>query len=142
MDNLARDCAKALKAGMSYGQWKALHPHTKREAEQAQEKTKPCHWCGNPLPESSQPSRKYCCEKCKEAADRARVRDRYRAKVGIKEGENNSKKLTAQDVMEARHERATKGTSWLKLAERYGVQVSTIRSAINGETWKSLPMEE
>ena len=28
MDNLARDAVAATKAGMSYGQWKAQHPHT------------------------------------------------------------------------------------------------------------------
>lgn len=28
MDNLTRDVLAAEKAGMSYGQWKAQHPHT------------------------------------------------------------------------------------------------------------------
>ena len=138
MDNLARDCAKALKAGMSYGQWKALHPHTKREAEQAQEKTKPCHWCGNPLPESSQPSRKYCCEKCKEAADRKRMRDRYREKMGLQEVDHKVK-LTEEDVVAARRERRTKGTPIQTLADRYGVALRTMCSALSGESWRDVP---
>ena len=29
LDNLTRDVLAAEKAGMSYGQWKAIHPHTK-----------------------------------------------------------------------------------------------------------------
>ena len=28
-DNLAKDAAAALAAKMSYGKWKAFHPHTK-----------------------------------------------------------------------------------------------------------------
>lgn len=138
MDNLARDCAKALKAGMSYGQWKALHPHTKREAEQAQETTKPCHWCGNPLPESSQPSRKYCCEKCKEAADRKRMRDRYREKMGLQEADHKVK-LTKEDLVAARRERRTKGTPIQTLADRYGVALRTMCSALSGESWRDVP---
>jgi predicted nucleic acid-binding Zn ribbon protein len=138
MDNLARDCAMALQAGMSYGQWKALHPYTKWETEQPSVEARPCHWCGNPLPESSQHSRKYCCEKCKEAADRARVRDRHRQKMGLQEVDYKVK-LTKEDVVAARRERRTKGTPLQTLADRYGVALRTMCSALSGESWRDVP---
>lgn len=32
MDNLARDAMAAVQAGMTYGKWKVLHPHTNPDA--------------------------------------------------------------------------------------------------------------
>lgn len=141
MDNLARDCAKALQAGMSYGQWKALHPYTKWETEQPSVEARPCHWCGNPLPESWQPNRKYCCDKCKQAADRIRNRDRYRAKMGLTEADYKLK-LTEEEIEEAKDEYFTKGTPYRVLAVRYGVSESHMRRAIVGGTCKNVPMGE
>lgn len=36
LDNLTRDVLAAERAGMSYGQWKALHPNTKKDWEPIQ----------------------------------------------------------------------------------------------------------
>ncbi len=33
IDNLEMDVIRATQAGMSYGQWKALHPNTQKENE-------------------------------------------------------------------------------------------------------------
>lgn len=139
MDNLARDSTAALRAGMSYGMWKALHPHTKEKPLDVSEKpVKPCHWCGNPLPESSQPSRKYCCDKCKQAADKARYGNKYRKQSSPELKKNNKRKLTVEQVMEAKNEWFTKGTPYRELAARYGVSDSTMQRAIRGVTFQSL----
>lgn len=45
-------------------------------------------------------------------------------------------KLTKKIVKSARQERAQKGTTYQKLADRYGVNKSTMMNAIKGETWK------
>lgn len=45
-------------------------------------------------------------------------------------------KLTKKDVKNARWERAYKGTSFQKLADRYGVAKRTMQDAVNGVTWK------
>lgn len=141
MDNLARDSTAAIKAGMSYGKWKALHPHTKREAEQESENARPCRRCGKPIPSELHPNFKYCSAECSHAATNERVRNKYREKVGFYEAKKNAyQKLTEEEVMEARKERA-KGATFPEIAKRYGVGTSTIRRAIVGETWKSFPME-
>ena len=48
MDNLTKDVLAAEKAGMTYGKWKAMHPHTKpdpnRHGPRAFECT--CKICG------------------------------------------------------------------------------------------------
>lgn len=45
-------------------------------------------------------------------------------------------KLTKQKVKDARWERACKGTSFQKLADKYGVCKQTLMNAIKGKTWK------
>lgn len=47
-------------------------------------------------------------------------------------------KLTEADVIEAINEHSN-GASTAKLAEKYGVTYCTMRNAIVGETWKSVP---
>lgn len=52
-------------------------------------------------------------------------------------GEEQPKaKLTKKAVKDARWERAYKGTSFSKLAKKYGVNKKTMINAINGVTWK------
>ena len=48
-------------------------------------------------------------------------------------------KLTKKAVKDARWERAYKGTSFQKLADRYGVSKKTMQNAIKGVTWKCVP---
>lgn len=45
-------------------------------------------------------------------------------------------KLTKKTVKDARWEHAFKGTSFQKLADKYGVSKSTIQNAVNRKTWK------
>ena len=134
MDNLARDAAAALRAGMSYGKWKALHPFTKHKSEQPRENVKRCHRCGNPIPKSSQPSRKYCSDLCKMAADNAR----YGNKNQNKEGSSRKVNLTDEQIKEARNEWFTTGVSYRELAERYGVGTTTMQKLIKGVARQSL----
>lgn len=55
-------------------------------------------------------------------------------------GEEHPKaKLTKKIVKAARQERAYKGTSYLELARRYGVNKKTMQSATKGKTWKCVP---
>lgn len=67
MDNLSRDSTRAIAAGMSYGQWKALHPFTKHllEPEQPNGKyIKQCPTCS--IMFGTNKSRKrFCTEDCK-----------------------------------------------------------------------------
>jgi hypothetical protein len=52
-------------------------------------------------------------------------------------GEDQARsKLTEQNVIDARWERANKKTSYRALADKYGVNKKTIMNAINGVTWQ------
>lgn len=53
--------------------------------------------------------------------------------------EQQNAKLTKKAVKDARWERAYKGTSFQKLADKYGVSKKTMMNAINGITWKCVP---
>lgn len=85
MDNLAKDAAAALKAGMSYGRWKALHPNTKDiEEEPAVPEGLPiCKHCGKPFKPKSYRKQVYCEYECQQAAlkerDNTRNKERHRA---------------------------------------------------------------
>lgn len=68
--------------------------------------------------------------------DNARDRDRKGRNVNLCGEENRSAKLTKKIVQEAREERSAKGTSYEKLAKKYGVAKKTIMNAIKGITWK------
>lgn len=95
--NLERDMAAAAAAGMSYGQYKALHPNTappkkeermlapddpikKPRAEPRQVYTYTCAVCGQPF-ETNNKKSKYCSDKCvnKAAMERRRARKRPNA---------------------------------------------------------------
>lgn len=83
LDRLTRDALAAEKAGMSYGKYKALHPHTPEEGdeiepeEEVDEKPKPiklgpnqrlgtCAHCGQPFVLGFKQSNKlYCSSACR-----------------------------------------------------------------------------
>jgi hypothetical protein len=79
MDNLSRDAIAAEKAGMSYGQWKAFHPHTdpdkmpvvRRPKRVVNGSTATCPVCGRQF-EVTKDRSKYCSVEC---------RDRRKARV-------------------------------------------------------------
>lgn len=61
LDRLTRDSISAEKAGMSYGKWKVLHPHTEEKVEVLDADVKLCEICGEPIPSRR---RKYCSIEC------------------------------------------------------------------------------
>ena len=75
MDRLTMDSIAAEKAGMSYGKWKALHPHTEVEIPE-EPITKPCRNCGKQIPRSYK-GKLYCGVDCAHQARLARGREFY-----------------------------------------------------------------
>jgi hypothetical protein len=79
MDNLAKDAAAALAAGMSYGRWKAMQGEpVKVEPKKTElpDGWKVCPWCGKAYkPKRCSNSRQIYCElECQKAAQRERDR--------------------------------------------------------------------
>ena len=66
-DRLTMDSIAAQKAGMSYGKWKALHPHTEVEEPDVlnEEPKRLCKICGQEIPEYRHKLALYCSEECK-----------------------------------------------------------------------------
>lgn len=105
LDHLTRDVLAAEKAGMSYGKYKALHPHTpdeddeQEELEERQErqerrsvsviagpgkKVRTCVQCGQPFAAGAyHTNKRYCSDACREKHDNeARRARRKRNKPG------------------------------------------------------------
>lgn len=79
IDRLAQENAAALAAGMSYGKWKAKQPVKPIEAPAVAETPKyrhVCEYCGEEFFIKSKRLQKYCCEECREAAERQRAMER------------------------------------------------------------------
>lgn len=75
MDNLARNAMLARRDGMSYGQWKAMHPITmgKREPE---ERECVCEYCGSTFLNKTKRPQKYCQFYCQNEAAKLRAKER------------------------------------------------------------------
>ena len=89
MDNLAKDAAAALAAGMSYGRWKALHPKTDAVESQDDEIPygwKPCKNCGKYF-KPTKGGQRYCDGQCKIEAQRTRDRELKRMQAAKKRAE-------------------------------------------------------
>ena len=87
LDRLTRDVLAAQAAGMSYGQYKALHPHTPDEDEEPpRPKVDPdkyervCATCGKVFYLRTKAHTKYCCYNCSEYAASQRAAARARQK--------------------------------------------------------------
>ena len=81
LDGLTLDSIAAMKAGMSYGHWKSLHPHTKAmyglEPVQDDHDYPRCKICGKAI-YMKKTNRVYCSEECayeaqKQACNRRRA---------------------------------------------------------------------
>ena len=76
MDRLSRDATEALKVGMSYGKWKALHPHTAEEEIEVPDQRKLvdkfCEICGAQLDKAT---KRYCSPEHSYEAKKARCRE-------------------------------------------------------------------
>jgi hypothetical protein len=89
-----------------------------------------CHKCDNPS--CVNPNHLFIGTR----QDNIDDRERKGRNVVLTGEEQKRSKLTKKAVKDARWERAYKGTSYQKLADRYGVSKKTMMSAINGVTWK------
>ncbi len=72
LDNLTRDCLAAERQGVSYGQYKAQHPHTKVAREEPAEadglQRKVCPECGETFINTGPRTRKFCSDYCRNNA--------------------------------------------------------------------------
>ena len=75
LDQLTMDSIAAQKAGMSYGKWKALHPHTHIPKAKPE---RPCKNCGEEIPSKFHKNVGFCCDLCRREAAKARDRNRKR----------------------------------------------------------------
>jgi predicted nucleic acid-binding Zn ribbon protein len=83
LDRLTRDVLAAQEAGMSYGKWKALHPHTGEEENEPEElivdpskRVLVCIKCGKTfLASNRQANQKYCSDACKYQQQLDRMRE-------------------------------------------------------------------
>lgn len=76
MDNLTRDAILARKAGLSYGQWKALHPNTIEEVVDTSGREFVCQHCGKKFVAKTKQKRKFCDFYCQNAAAILRLKAR------------------------------------------------------------------
>lgn len=89
-----------------------------------------CHKCDNPC--CINPNHLFVGTRQENVDDRER---KGRNIIFVGE-EQPMAKLTKKIVKDARWEHTYKGTSFQKLADRYGVSKKTMQSAIKGITWK------
>lgn len=92
-DRLSMDSSAALAAGMSYGQYKALHPHTEFEAPARKPRRVvpmiECDVCGVIF--RSRHGKKCCSEECSYEKIARRAAEKYRRDVErkkMKESDN------------------------------------------------------
>lgn len=71
LDRLTRDAIAAQEAGMSYGQYKALHPHTPDEDDEKDREIDPdsvvavCEFCGDRfIKRKNQTAKRFCGATC------------------------------------------------------------------------------
>ena len=71
LDRLTRDAIAAQEAGMSYGQYKALHPHTPDEDDEEELVIDPdsvvaaCEYCGEQfVKRKTNTAKRFCCITC------------------------------------------------------------------------------
>ena len=92
-----------------------------------------CHRCDNPS--CINPDHLFLGTRADNMADR----DRKGRNIIFVGEEQARSKLTRKAVKDARWERTYKGTSFQKLADKYGVSKKTMQNAIKGVTWKCVP---
>jgi endogenous inhibitor of DNA gyrase (YacG/DUF329 family) len=85
LDRLTRDVLAAEAAGMSYGKWKVLHPHTPDEDEEEEQEMDPdsvvvnCEYCGERFVKSkNNQTRKFCSANCQKNYNNKKRREKAR----------------------------------------------------------------
>lgn len=88
MDNLSMDSTRAIEAGMSYGQWKALHPFTKHFCGEEIEwrYIKECQRCFKKFG-TNRSRKKFCSEECRMRPNISKTNNKSE-----KEGAKNGKR--------------------------------------------------
>jgi endogenous inhibitor of DNA gyrase (YacG/DUF329 family) len=88
LDRLTRDAIAAQEAGMSYGKWKALHPHTPDEDDEEEQEITPgavianCEYCGEKFVKTTK-AKRFCCATCQNRYNHEkRQREKKRAQPG------------------------------------------------------------
>ena len=81
MDNLAKDAAAALAAGMSYGKWKAMQAYeqSKKQTTEPEPGWKVCKHCGKFFKPRSYRPQIYCDYDCQHDAARQRHNENLKA---------------------------------------------------------------
>jgi hypothetical protein len=83
LDHLTRDAIAAQKAGMSYGKYKALHPHTPDEDDEEEQEpavgenceVATCEHCGKRFVKFKyQTKKRFCCTSCQSSHNMAKRR--------------------------------------------------------------------
>lgn len=77
-NRLTSDAIAAKEAGMSYGQWKALHPNTEHITAMDDDKYVPCPNCGKPFIQKR--NQKYCGAFCQQQYYYRANNEKYRLK--------------------------------------------------------------
>lgn len=91
-DQLAKDAAAALAAGMTYGKWKGLqHEQAKKKEPHLPKKEIPekeipegwciCQHCGKPFEPKDKRKKKYCDDPCRVAEYQKRNREKLNAYI-------------------------------------------------------------
>ena len=85
LDRLTRDVLAAEAAGMSYGKWKVLHPHTPDEDEEEEQEMDPdsvvvnCEYCGERFVKSkNNQAKRFCSANCQKNYNTAKRREKAR----------------------------------------------------------------
>ena len=78
-DKLAQDASAALKAGMSYGKWKALQGYTPIQPKEHKksEWDKVCAFCGEDF-EANRTNQLYCSKACEKKSCYQRRKERLK----------------------------------------------------------------
>ena len=84
LDPLTKDVLAAEMAGMSYGKYKALHPHSGKPAGDLKfdngKFAFTCINCGTVVITKGRKKRKFCCEKCRDNHYRKLKQERKKAR--------------------------------------------------------------
>ena len=79
-DKLAQEASQAIAAGMSYGRWKAMQQAVPIEKKPPADYyiRRICENCGNEFIRGDNHKRKYCCDRCRIAANNKRRYEKAR----------------------------------------------------------------
>ena len=95
-DKLAQDVSKAIAAGMSYGNWKAMQYKPVKVGKKIPDGWLVCQYCGKPFKPKTRRLQLYCEAGCQVEAQKER--DRAKGSQYKKEWRAKQKERGAEDV--------------------------------------------